>query len=142
MNKVILIGNLTKDPELTTTTSGISVCRFTLAVSRRFTNSEGERETDFINIVVWRNAADNCHKFLRKGSKAAVVGNLQTRSYDAQDGTKRYVTEVVAEEVEFVGSRVSDGGDTGNTDAGQGSIQGNQGATTKLTPIQDDSLPF
>lgn len=142
MNKVILIGNLTKDPELTTTTSGISVCRFTLAVSRRFTNSEGERETDFINIVVWRNAADNCHKFLRKGSKAAVVGNLQTRSYDAQDGTKRYVTEVVAEEVEFVGSRVSDGGDTGNTDAGQGSSQGNQGATTKLTPIQDDSLPF
>ena len=74
--------------------------------------------------------------------KAAVVGNLQTRSYDAQDGTKRYVTEVVAEEVEFVGSRVSDGGDTGNTDAGQGSSQGNQGATTKLTPIQDDSLPF
>ena len=72
MNKVILIGNLTKDPELTTTTSGISVCRFTLAVSRRFTNSEGERETDFINIVVWRNLADNCHKFLRKGSKAAV----------------------------------------------------------------------
>ena len=142
MNKVILIGNLTKDPELTTTTSGISVCRFTLAVSRRFTNSEGERETDFINIVVWRNAADNCHKFLRKGSKAAVVGNLQTRSYDAQDGTKRYVTEVVAEEVEFVGSRVSDGGHTGNTDAGQGSSQGNQGATTKLTPIQDDSLPF
>lgn len=142
MNKVILIGNLTKDPELTTTTSGISVCRFTLAVSRRFTNSEGERETDFINIVVWRNAADNCHKFLRKGSKAAVVGNLQTRSYDSQDGTKRYVTEVVAEEVEFVGSRVSDGGDTGNTDAGQGSSQGNQGATTKLTPIQDDSLPF
>ena len=142
MNKVILIGNLTKDPELTTTTSGISVCRFTLAVSRRFTNSEGERETDFINIVVWRNAADNCHKFLRKGSKAAVVGNLQTRSYDAQDGTKKYVTEVVAEEVEFVGSRVSDGGDTGNTDAGQGSSQGNQGATTKLTPIQDDSLPF
>ena len=142
MNKVILIGNLTKDPELTTTTSGISVCRFTLAVSRRFTNSEGERETDFINIVVWRNAADNCHKFLRKGSKAAVVGNLQTRSYDAQDGTKRYVTEVVAEEVEFVGSRVSDGGYAGNTDAGQGTNQGNQGATTKLTPIQDDSLPF
>ena len=87
MNKVILIGNLTKDPELSTTTSGISVCRFTVAVSRRFTNSEGERETDFINIVVWRNLADNCHKFLRKGSKAAVIGNIQTRSYDAQAGT-------------------------------------------------------
>ena len=137
MNKVILIGNLTKDPELTTTTSGISVCRFSLAVSRRFTNSEGERETDFINVVVWRNLADNCHKFLRKGSKAAVVGNIQTRSYDAQDGSKRYVTEVVAEEVEFVGARLNEGAD-GASDA-----SGNQdGGTTKLTPIQDDQLPF
>ena len=139
MNKVILIGNLTKDPELTTTTSGISVCRFTIAVSRRFTNSEGERETDFINIVVWRNLADNCHKFLRKGSKAAVVGNIQTRSYDAQDGSKRYVTEVVAEEVEFVGARANnEDGDVGS-DIGD---EGNQGGTTKLTPIQDDTLPF
>ena len=138
MNKVILIGNLTKDPELTTTTSGISVCRFSLAVSRRFTNSEGERETDFINVVVWRNLADNCHKFLRKGSKAAVVGNIQTRSYDAQDGSKRYVTEVVAEEVEFVGARVSEG-EGAPSDAGNA---GQEGGTTKLTPIQDDQLPF
>lgn len=138
MNKVILIGNLTKDPELTTTTSGISVCRFSLAVSRKFTNSEGERETDFINVVVWRNLADNCHKFLRKGSKAAVVGNIQTRSYDAQDGSKRYVTEVVAEEVEFVGARVGEG-----QDAPAGAGDGAQdGGTTKLTPIQDDQLPF
>ena len=141
MNKVILIGNLTRDPELTTTTSGISVCRFSLAISRKFTNSEGERETDFINVVVWRNLADNCHKFLRKGSKAAVIGNLQTRNYDAQDGTKRYVTEVVAEEVEFVGARATDeGSQDAGTDAGnQG---GNQDGTTKLTPIQDDTLPF
>lgn len=150
MNKVILIGNLTKDPELTTTTSGLSVCRFSLAVQRRFTNSEGERETDFINIVVWRNLADNCHKFLRKGSKAAVVGNIQTRSYDAQDGTKRYVTEVVAEEVEFVGAKVAT--DAGNGTDGDASSTGGstkpegdskpQGGTTKLTPIGDDSLPF
>ena len=138
MNKVILIGNLTKDPELTTTTSGISVCRFSLAVSRRFTNSEGERETDFINVVVWRNLADNCHKFLRKGSKAAVVGNLQTRSYDAQDGSKRYVTEVVAEEVEFVGAKASEGeGAPSDADSAN-----QEGGTTKLTPIQDDQLPF
>ena len=142
MNCVNLIGRLTKDPDIKyTQTNNTAIANFTLAVNRRFTK-EGQPTADFINIVVWRNAADNCHKFLRKGSKAAVVGNLQTRSYDAQDGTKRYVTEVVAEEVEFVGSRVSDGGDTGNTDAGQGSNQGNQGATTKLTPIQDDSLPF
>ena len=141
MNKVILIGNLTRDPELTTTTSGISVCRFSLAISRKFTNSEGERETDFINVVVWRNLADNCHKFLRKGSKAAVVGNLQTRNYDAQDGTKRYVTEVVAEEVEFVGAKAADDG-TQDVGADADAEGGNQGGTTKLTPIQDDTLPF
>ena len=136
MNKVILIGNLTRDPELTTTTSGISVCRFSLAISRKFTNSEGERETDFINVVVWRNLADNCHKFLRKGSKAAIVGNIQTRSYDAQDGSKRYVTEVVAEEVEFVGAKLS---------AGEGDAMDEKQPkedTTKLQPIDDDQLPF
>ena len=94
MNKVYLIGNLTKDPELSQTNSGISVCRFTLAVSRRFQNADGERETDFLNIVVWRGQADNCHKFLKKGSKCAVSGSIQSRSYDAQDGTKRYVTEI------------------------------------------------
>ena len=139
MNKVILIGNLTRDPELTTTTNGVSICRFAVAVTRKYTNSEGEREADFINIVVWRNLAENCHKFLRKGSKAAIVGNLQTRTYDAQDGSKRYVTEVVAEEVEFVGARANgedqpadDGVDDNNADSG----------ATKLTPIQDDTLPF
>lgn len=138
MNKCILIGNLTKDPDLTTTTSGISVCRFTLAVSRRYQNAEGERETDFINIVVWRNLADNCHRFLRKGSKCAVVGNIQTRSYDATDGTKRYVTEVVAEEVEFVGAKA-----TGNSDGGL-ELEERQAkpSTTKLEPIDDDQLPF
>ena len=135
MNKCILIGNLTKDPELTTTNSGISVCRFTLAVSRRYQNAEGERETDFIDIVVWRALADNCHRFLRKGSKAAVVGSIQKRSYDATDGTKRYVTEVVAEEVEFVGARA-----TGND--GSVEVENTKPATTKLEPIDDDQLPF
>ena len=137
MNKCILIGNLTKDPDLTTTTSGISVCRFTLAVSRRFQNAEGERETDFINIVVWRNLADNCHRFLRKGSKCAVVGNIQTRSYDATDGTKRYVTEVVAEEVEFVGAKA-----TGNDGGLELEERQSKPSTTKLEPIDDDQLPF
>ena len=134
MNKCILIGNLTKDPELTTTNSGISVCRFTLAVSRRFANSEGEREADFLDIVVWRALAENCHKFLRKGSKAAVVGTIQKRSYDATDGTKRYVTEIVAEEVEFVGARVGGGAEL---EEKQDSKE-----TTKLEPIDDDQLPF
>lgn len=132
MNKVILIGNLTRDPELATTNSGISYCRFSLAVPKRFTNS-GEREAEFINIVVWRGQAENCAKYLKKGSKAAIVGNIQTRSYDAQDGSKRYVTEVVAEEVEFIGSR--NGGD------GMDSHKSNE-EVSDLQPIDDDTLPF
>ncbi|MBQ0017268.1 MAG: single-stranded DNA-binding protein [Clostridiales bacterium] len=136
MNKAILIGNLTKDPELTTTTSGVSVARFTLAISRRYTNSEGERETDFINVVAWRGLADTCHKFLRKGSKAAVVGTIQTRSYDAQDGSKRFSTEVVAEEVEFVGVRPQ----TGDGDAVEKTEKVED--ATKLQPVDDDTLPF
>ena len=121
MNKVILIGNLTKDPELST-----------LAVPKRFAQA-GERDAEFINIVVWRVQADNCHKYLKKGSKACVVGSLQTRSYDAQDGSKRYVTEVVAEEVEFIGSR--NGGD------GMDSHKSNE-EVSDLQPIDDDTLPF
>ena len=130
MNKCILIGNLTKDPEITTTSNGVSVCRFTLAVTRRFANSEGERDTDFISIVAWRALADNCHKFIKKGSKVAVVGNIQSRSYDATDGTKRYVTEIVAEEVEFLNTRNNEG------------TEGKKEEVTKLEPIDDDSLPF
>ncbi|MBR1984696.1 MAG: single-stranded DNA-binding protein [Clostridia bacterium] len=128
MNKVILIGNLTKDPELATTNSGISVCRFTLAVSRAYSNSEGERETDFLNVVVWRGKAENCNKYLKKGSKCAVVGNIQTRSYDAQDGTKRYVTEIVAEDVEFISTKSSS--------------EGEKKEVSNLEPVDDDNLPF
>ena len=131
MNKCILIGNLTKDPEITTTSNGVSVCRFTLAVTRRFANSEGERDTDFISIVAWRALADNCHKFIKKGSKVAVVGNIQSRSYDATDGTKRYVTEIVAEEVEFLNTR---------NDSGMPAEKKDE--VTELEPIDDDSLPF
>ncbi len=126
MNKAILIGNLTKDVELTTTGSGISVAKFSIAVQRRFANAEGEREADFINIVVWRGQADNCHKFLKKGSKVGIVGAIQTRSYDGQDGTKRYATEVVAEEVQFLSTKKNEEG----------------GAAPELTPIDDDGLPF
>ena len=132
MNKVILVGNLTKDPELTTTTSGVSVCRFTIAVSRRYVGASGERETDFINIVVWRGQAENCHKYLKKGSKCGVVGTLQTRSYDAQDGSKRYVTEVVADEVEFISTNRT------NDAAGREPVED----VAELKPIDDDSLPF
>jgi single-strand DNA-binding protein len=101
MNKCIFIGNLTKDPELSTTTSGISVCKFDIAVQRRF-ETNGERETDFFKIIAWRGLADNCGKYLSKGKKAAVVGSLQTRTYYDKDGVKHYVTEIVADEVEFL----------------------------------------
>ena len=105
MNKAMLIGRLATDPELRTTSGGLSVCQFRLAVNRRFANQQGVREADFIPIVVWRQQGENCAKYLSKGSQCAVIGTIQTRSYDAQDGTKRYVTEVVADEVEFLGSR-------------------------------------
>lgn len=133
MNKCILIGNLARDPELSTTTNGVPVCRFSIAVSRRFSNSDGEREVDFLNIVVWRNIGENCHKFLKKGSKVGIVGNIQTRSYDATDGSKRYVTEIVAEEVEFLSTRSQDE---------QQSSKSSGEEVAKLQPIDDDGLPF
>jgi single-strand DNA-binding protein len=104
INRVILVGRLTKDPELRYTPSGVAVATFTLAVNRPFTNQQGEREADFINCVVWRRQAENVANYLQKGSLAGVDGRLQTRSYEAQDGRRVYVTEVVAESVRFIGS--------------------------------------
>lgn len=142
MNRVILVGNLTKDPELTTTSSGISVCQFRIAVQRRFSNQNGERETDFFSVVVWRGQAESCAKYLKKGSKAGVIGSLQTRTYDAQDGTKRYVTEVVADEVEFLTSRSSEGGDFGGGDSYDAPRPAKKKTVAELTPVEDDDLPF
>jgi len=135
MNKVILIGNLTRDPELSTTNSGVSVCRFSIAVQRRFASNEGGNQADFFNIVVWRGQAENCHKFLKKGSKCAVVGRLQNSSYEAQDGSKRYTTDIIAEEVEFLGTKPTDGESFPKNDT-------TTGGTSDLEPIDDDSLPF
>ena len=136
MNKVILIGRLTKDPELTTTGSGISVCRFALAVERKFTNADGEKEVDFLNIVAWRGLADNCNKYLRKGNKCGVVGSIQTRSYDAADGTKKYLTEIIAEEIEFLSSK------TENENKPQTESQKRQEVMKDFTPIDNSQLPF
>lgn len=105
MNKVILIGRLTRDPELRTIANGTPTATFSLAVDRNFTNQQGEREADFINCVVWRKQAENLAKYCTKGSQVAVEGRIQTRNYDAQDGTKRYVTEVIVDNVSFLGSR-------------------------------------
>ena len=102
MNKVVIVGNLTKDPDLRTIPGSTSVCNFTLAVGRRFVDQDGQRVADFIPVAVWRTQAESCAKYLRKGSSAAVSGALQTRSYEGTDGVKRYVTEVVADEVQFL----------------------------------------
>ena len=109
MNKVILIGNLANDPEARTTQSGISQSTFRIAVQRRFANPQGVREADFFTVIAWRQTADFCNRYLSKGRKVAVEGSIQNRSYDAQDGSKRYVTEIIADNVEPVGSR-EDGG--------------------------------
>jgi len=101
LNKVVLIGRLTKDPELRYTTSGVPVTRFTLAVNRNYTNQQGERKADFIPITVWRGAAESCAKYLAKGRLVAVAGRIQTGSYE-QDGQRRYTWEVVADEVQFL----------------------------------------
>lgn len=102
MNKVFLIGNLTRDPELSETPSGISVCRMSIAVSRDYKDNDGNRQADFFNVTVWRERAENCSMYLKKGNKVAIIGSLQNRSYEDKDGIKRNVTDVVASEVEFL----------------------------------------
>lgn len=101
INRVLLVGRLTRDPELRYTPNGVAVATFTLAVNRQFTNQQGEREADFINCVVWRKPAENVANFLKKGSLAGVDGKIQTRSYE-KDGRTVYVTEVVADSVQFL----------------------------------------
>lgn len=101
LNRVVLIGRLTRDPELRYTTSGIAVASFTLAVDRSF-KTGSEKETDFIPVIAWRGLAENCANYLSQGKLAAVDGRLQIRSYDAKDGTKRTVAEVVADDVRFL----------------------------------------
>lgn len=103
MNKVFLIGNLTKDPEMRSTQSGVAVCNFSIAVNRRFRNPQtGQQETDFLNVIAWRQLAELCSKYLAKGRKVAVTGSIQTRQYEAKDGSKRTTFDIVADEVEFL----------------------------------------
>lgn len=136
MNKVNLIGNLTKDPESRTVpSSGKTVANFTLAVTRRFKNASGEREVDFIPIVVWGAQAESCVKYLRKGSKCGVCGSIQTRTYEAQDKTRRYVTEVVAEEVEFLDSKQK-------SDAPKPQNNSDECPGVEMQEVSGDTMPF
>jgi single-strand DNA-binding protein len=136
MNKAILIGNLTDDPKTSVTANGVTKCTFRLATQRKYTNQQtGQREADFHNIVVWRQLADLCAKYLAKGRKCSVEGTIQYRSFDAQDGSKRYVTEIVAESVEFLTSRQQSAGQTGQPGGGYTEQDG-------FVPVDDEDLPF
>jgi single-strand DNA-binding protein len=124
MNKVILVGNLTKDPDYRETPNGVAVCSFSIAVSRDYANADGNREADFFNITVWRGKADVCGKYLKKGNKVAIVGSLQNRSYEDKDGNKRTATEIIASDVEFLTPKSQDG------------------EKPQLEAIDDNQLPF
>jgi single-strand DNA-binding protein len=157
MNKVVLIGRLTKDPELKFTPgNGTAVATLTLAVDRRVPNKNGQREADFIAVTVWGKAAENTANYMSKGRLMGVSGRIQTRSYEAKDGTRRYVTEVVADEVQFL-----DKGNGAASNQGQGQNQGqsnrpaaagNSGYESmgfegsmyedEMTPIDDGDIPF
>lgn len=136
MNKVILVGNLTRDPELSETPNGIAVCRFSIAVTRDYQNGDGTRETDFFNITVWRGRAENCGKYLKKGNKVAVVGSLQNRSYEDKDGIKRNVTDVVANEVEFLTPK------NAQSETDDSSVVTAKRERPQLEAIDDNQLPF
>lgn len=109
INRFVLVGRLTKDPELRYTPNGVAVCRFTLAVNRTFTDGQGERQADFINIVVWRKQAENSSNYLKKGHLCGIEGRIQTGSYEGQDGKRVYTTEVIADSVQFLEPRNSQG---------------------------------
>ncbi|HBG75871.1 single-stranded DNA-binding protein [Eubacteriales bacterium mix99] len=148
LNKAILIGRLTRDPELRSTSNNISVTSFTIAVDRNFTNQQGERETDFIPVVAWRSLAETCARYLTKGRLVAVSGRMQVRSYEGNDGLKRYITEVVADEVQFLERNPNSGGAPGNAPipgSGNSKPTGNGASEPDgFSPldVDDDELPF
>lgn len=139
LNKVILMGRLTRDPELKYTSSNVPVCSFSIAVDRRFVKSGEQRQADFINIVAWRQTAEFICKYFTKGQMINVCGSLQTRNYDDANGTRHYVTEVVADEVNFCGSQ----GSASGANAGQHGDQGMPSHDDGFAPVDtDDDLPF
>ena len=140
MNKVFLIGRLTRDPELRYTGSNVAVASFSLAVNRNFSNANGEREADFINIVVWRKQAENVKNYLSQGSQVAIDGRIQTRSYDDNEGKKRYVTEVVADNVEFLGGKGSSAPSTSSNNSEPTPYDFSDNASSSTTDV--DSNPF
>ena len=128
MNKVFLIGNLTRDPELTETSGGIKICRFSIAVNRNYSGSDGERKTDFFNCVAWRNLAETVARYTKKGIKVAVSGSIELRNYEDSQGVKRTGVDIVAKDIEFLTAKT---------------VAEDDAASKKLQPINDDSdIPF
>lgn len=127
LNRVVLVGRLTKDPEYRVTGSGVAVANFTLAINRNFTNAQGEREADFINCIVFRKQAENVNNYLHKGSLAGVDGRLQSRSYENQEGRRVFVTEVVCDSVQFLEPKSANNGQNGNNGANYQQNQNNAG---------------
>ncbi|NCC78340.1 MAG: single-stranded DNA-binding protein [Clostridia bacterium] len=144
MNKVVLIGRLTKDPELKYTPgSGTAVTTITLAVDRRF-SKDNQREADFIPVVIWGKSAESTAQYMAKGRLMGVSGRIQTRSYEAKDGGRRYVTEVVAEEVQFLewGNSNNRNQDNNSGYSGNDNNQGYGASFDDMTPIDDGDIPF
>ena len=149
MNKVILIGRLTKDPELRKTPTDVSVVQFTLAVDRSYQQQNGEKQTDFINCIAWRGQAENLAKFIKKGGQIAVEGSLQTRSYDDANGVRRYATEVIVSQITFLGSKRSDSGYGDLSQLEVPPMRDNRNSNNDYNPFDDtkedissEDLPF
>jgi len=144
MNKVILMGRLTRDPEVRyTTTNNTLVCTFSIAVNRRFARQGAEQTADFFNIVAWDKTGEFCSKYFKKGQQVGVIGRLQTRNYDDKDGKKVYVTEVVAEETYFADSRRDgEGAPAGGSFQGVDAPFNSSEGASDFTPVTDDDLPF
>ncbi len=140
MNKVFLIGNLTRDPETSTTTSGVQMCRFSIAVNRNFANADGVRETDFFNCTAWRSNAEKCGKYLHKGNKVAIVGNIQIRNYET-NGEKRTSVDVIVDEVEFLTPRSTESG-SAPFEPNNSSTNTDSAKVVELEPVEDTDLPF
>lgn len=138
MNKIFLIGNLTHDPDVRSTPSGATVCSFTIAVDRRFGSKGGETQTDFFRINAWRQLGETCGRYLAKGRKVAVIGELQARTFEAKDGTTRMSLDVSADQVEFCSPKSSDGYDSRPASGGSA----NDDILNGFDDIQSDDIPF
>ncbi len=159
LNRVVLVGRLTKDPDLRYTANGVAVANFTLAVNRPFSNQQGEREADFINCVIWRRPAENLANYMSKGSLVGVDGRIQTRNFEGQDGKRVFMTEVVADSVQFLETKGGGGSSSSKGGQGQGSYASDQNQSFNQNnnqsngdspfekngepiDISDDDLPF